>query len=131
MQFSLRFQKPLVKVGGPRPYDCVRGVVIYSVLSCCSKNLKWRMNRCYSSVLYLSFIWQAKKNTFSRHEGRLTQNTSWLNFGSSYDIFSSIPLEPLLHKLVWPRGLFVSPEVPTLVSRPSFVPFSWASPFVF
>ena len=37
--------------------------VFSSVLSCCSKNLKWWMDQCYSSVLQLSFIWQAKKNT--------------------------------------------------------------------
>ena len=33
------------------------------VLTCHSKNLKWQMDRCYSSVLQLSFIWQAKENT--------------------------------------------------------------------
>ena len=47
--------------------------VISSVLSHCSKNLKQQTNQCYSSVLQLSFIWQAKKNTSSRHEGGQTE----------------------------------------------------------
>ena len=47
--------------------------VIYSVLSCCSKNLKQWMDQCYSSVLQLSFILQAKENTSSSHEGGLIQ----------------------------------------------------------
>ena len=60
--------------------------VISLVLSHCSKNLKWCMDQCYSSVtvqikwqthvtawLQLSFIWQAKENTSLRREGRLTQ----------------------------------------------------------
>ena len=55
-------------------------------------------------VLQLSFIWQAKENTSSRHEGRPTQKTlreesQRLNFGSTfYGFFSSSP-EPALGKL--------------------------------
>ena len=35
--------------------------VISFILSCHSKNLKPRMDQCYSSMLQLSFIWQAKE----------------------------------------------------------------------
>ena len=49
--------------------------VIFSVLSCSSKNLKQWTDHCYSSMLQLSFIGQAKENTSSRHEGGLTQKT--------------------------------------------------------
>ena len=45
--------------------------VISSVLSCCSKNLKQWMNRCYSSVL----LGKAKDSIPSRSEGGLTQKT--------------------------------------------------------
>ena len=91
--------------------------VISLVLSHCSKNLKLRMDQCYSSVtvqikwqthvtawLQLSFIWQAKENTSLRHEGGLTQKTRreerppgqfWLLF---LYVFSPSP-EPALCKL--------------------------------
>ena len=46
-----------------------------------------------------------------------------LNFGSSPP-----PPGPALCKLGLPGGLFVLPEVLTLVLRPSFVLFSWAFP---
>ena len=69
--------------------------MISSGLSCCRKNLKWQTDQCYSFVLQLSFIWQAKENISLRREGKQTQKTrseeeSPLNFGFSfYVIFSS------------------------------------------
>ena len=70
--------------------------VISLALSCHSKDLKQRTDQHYSSVLQLSFIWQAKENTSSRHEGGLTQKTlreekhpcPLLNFGFSFYMFS-------------------------------------------
>ena len=47
--------------------------VISSVLSRYGKILKQWKDRCYSSMLQLSFIWQAKENTSSRCEGGPTQ----------------------------------------------------------
>ena len=81
--------------------------------------------------LQLSFIWQTKESTSSRHEGGPTQKKhreerESLNFGSSfYLFFFSPPPEPALCKLGYPRGLFVLPEV----LRPSFILFSWAFSF--
>ena len=101
--------------------------VISLVLSHHSKNLKQQTS--VAAWLQLSFIWQAKENTCSRCEGRPTQKKSgarfWLLF--LYAFFSSP--EPVLCKLDQPGGLFVSPEVLTPVLGPSFVPFSWISPF--
>ena len=61
--------------------------VISSVLSHHSKNWKWWMDQCYSSVLQLNCIWNTKENTSLRHERRLTQKkrreereTEGLNF---------------------------------------------------
>ena len=62
--------------------------VISSVLSCCSKNLKWRRDQCYSSVLQLSFIWQAKEYTSPRHEGE-TESESEV-----------VPSRPTLYDLI-------------------------------
>ena len=82
----------------------VVGVCISSLLSCHSKNLKQCMDQCYSSMLQLSFIWQAKGNTSLRHEGGPTQKTGreekplaqfWLFF-----LFAiSPPTEPALFNL--------------------------------
>ena len=92
--------------------------VISSVLSRYGKILKQWKDRCYSSMLQLSFIWQAKENTSSRCEGQLTQKTRreekppaqfWLLF---LYVFSPHP-EPALCKLGRPGGLFVLPEVLT------------------
>ena len=70
--------------------------VISLALSCHSKDLKQRTDQHYSSVLQLSFIWQAKENTSSRCEGGLTQKTlreekypcPLLSFGFSFYMFS-------------------------------------------
>ena len=74
-----------------------------------------RMDQYYSSVLQLSFSWQAKENASLRCEDRPTQKTQredrgpdpkqgkergpWLNFGSSFYMFFSPPPEPALCKL--------------------------------
>ena len=79
-------------------------------------------------VLQLSFVWQAKGNTSSRCKGSQTQKKRreekpeaqfWLLF---LYIFSPPP-EPDLCKLDQPGGLFVLPEVLTLVLGLSFVLF--------
>ena len=66
--------------------------VISSVLSHCSKNLKW-WDR---PVLQLNFIWQAKENTSLRPEDRPTQKkrreVPLLNFGSSFYMFFLLPM---------------------------------------
>ena len=51
------------------------------------------------------------------------------HFGSSFYMISPPP-GPALHKLGEPGGLFVLPEVLTPVFGPSFIPFSWAFPFL-
>ena len=52
--------------------------VISSVLSYCSKNLKQQI--IVTAWLQLSFIWKAKENTSSRHEGRLTEKKRGAQF---------------------------------------------------
>ena len=101
--------------------------VISLVLSCHSKNLKQQTS--VTVWLQLSFIWQAKENTSSRHEGRLTQKSRRAQFWLLLLYVSSPPPEPALCRLGWPGGLFVSPEVLTSVFGPAFVSFLWASPF--
>ena len=68
--------------------------VISSVLSSHSKNLKRQNDQCYSSMLQLSFIWQAKENTSSRQQSKPIQKmwreerrSPQLNFGSSFYMF--------------------------------------------
>ena len=88
-------------------------------------------------MLQLSFIYKAKENTSLRHEGRSTQKTEeekshQPNFGFSFYMFLfSPPLEPALCKLGEPGVLFASPEVLTVVLRPSFVLFLEFSPLSF
>ena len=85
--------------------------------------------------LQLSFIWQAKENASSRQmvgcsKRYKEKRGQWFNFGFSfYILFFSSP-EPALCNLGQPGGLFVSPEVLTLVLRPSFVPLLWAFSFL-
>ena len=72
--------------------------VISSVLSCCSKYLKWQTS--VTAWLQLSFIRQAKGSTPVRCEGGLTPkerlNPFWL---PPFIHLSSPPLEPALCKL--------------------------------
>ena len=73
-------------------YICRGQCVISSILSRHSKNLKRQTEQCCSSVLQLSFIWQAKENTSLRHVGGLTQQMQReekprLNIGSSFYVF--------------------------------------------
>ena len=65
-----------VKVSG----ECV----ISSVLSCCSKNLKWQTS--VTVQIQLSFIWQAKEDTSPRCKGQ-PKGRQRLDFGSSFYIF--------------------------------------------
>ena len=101
--------------------------VISSVLSHCSKNLKQQV--IVTALLQLSFICKAKENTSSRHEGRLTEKKRGAQFWLLFLCVFSPPPEPALCKLGQPGGLFVLPEVFTLVLGPSFVPFQGTSPF--
>ena len=56
----------------------LRECIISLVLSHHSKNLKWWTS--VTAWLQLSFIWQAKENAFSRHEGSWTQNKRGAKF---------------------------------------------------
>ena len=58
--------EPVLQLG-VKAWFVLQECVISSVLSCHSKTLKQLINQCYCSVLQLSFIWQAKENTSSRH----------------------------------------------------------------
>ena len=115
---------------------CCLGVLVTIVGGVCnflsSVSLEQKFEATNRSVLQLSFIWQAKQNTSSRSEGRLTQKkhrverrSLRLNFGSSFDVLS-LPAEPAGGKLGQPGGLLVSAEVLTPVLGPFFVPFSRA-----
>ena len=78
--------------------------VISSVLSSHSKNLKRQNDQCYSSMLQLSFIWQAKENIPSgmrvgQPKRRKEKKNPQLNFGSSFYMLFSPPPEPTLCKL--------------------------------
>ena len=71
--------------------------VISSVLSRCGKNLKQWKDQCYSSMLQLSFIWQAKENTPSgmrvgQPKSRKEKKNPQLNFGSSFYLLFLLPL---------------------------------------
>ena len=86
------------------------------------------VDQCYSSVTAQSFIQQTKDSTPFRHEGGPTieeKPQSWL------PLFCLLP--PSLTCANWASqegGVFVLPEVLTLVCRFSFVPFSSAFPFL-
>ena len=84
--------------------------VISLVLSRHSKNLKQRIDQCYSSMLQLSSIGQAKEKTSSRSEGGLTQKTKEkpsppTQFGSSFYVFSP-PSESALCNWASREGCF-------------------------
>ena len=95
------------------------------VLSCCSKNLKRQMDQCYSSVLLASkgkCILEAGRQANPKDRKRREALSTVL---SPLFMFFLLALRLPLCKLGW----FVLPEV---LTRPSFVLFSWAFPvFVF
>ena len=101
--------------------------VISSVLSLCSKHLKWWTS--VTGQLQLSFIWQAKENTSSRCEGGLSQKKRGLNFGSSFYIFFLLPLSQPYVNCASQEGCLFHLRY-SLVLGPSFVPFLCASPFL-
>ena len=89
------------------------------------------MDQCYSSVLFRKqkkiLPQGVRVGRPKRHEEK---RGPWLNFGSCfYMIFSSLS-EPALCKLGYPGGLFVLPEVLSMVLGPSFILFLWAFPFL-
>ena len=83
-----------------------------------SVSLQQKFEAINGLVLQLSFIWQAKESTSSKHEGRPTpktwsverveQRSEGLYFDSSFYMFFPPPLEPALCKLGEPGGLFAS-----------------------
>ena len=84
-----------------------------------------------TALSQLSFIWQAKDTTPSRHEGgpipKDVKRIIWLNFGSAFYVFFPPPPEPVLCKLGWPKSrMLVSPEVLTPVHGLSLAPLSRA-----
>ena len=98
--------------------------VISSVLFLCSKDLKW-----WNSVTAQSFIRQRKVHPRGAKAGRLRQEKPQSFLASSF--FLSPPQG--LACANWASqegGVFVLPEVLTLVCRFSFVPFSSAFPFL-
>jgi len=95
-------------------------------------------NQYYSLVTAQSFICQTKDRKPWRREGRLapTERPQSL-LASSFYVLSPPPPPPSpptrLPYANWPSqegGVFVSPEVLTLVPGFSFVPFSRAFPFL-
>ena len=84
--------EPVLQLG-VKAWFVLQECVISSVLSCHSKTLKQLINQCYCSVLQLSFIWQAKENTSSRHEDRPTQKKSGAQFWLLFSfVFFLLPL---------------------------------------
>ena len=110
---------------------CLSGeFVISSVLSRRDKNLKQRMDQCYSSVLFKKerkiHNWDVRACWPKRlKEKRGTQP----NFRSSFYVFSPPP-GPALCKRGKSEVQFVLPEVLTSVLRPLFVLFFQAFPFL-
>ena len=104
--------------------------VIPSVLSRCSKDLKWQTS--VIALLQLSFIQQAKDSTPLRHEGGLTQKERPQSVlaSSFYSCVSSLLSLPYANWASQEGGMFVSPEVLTPVLGFSFVPFLWIFPFL-
>ena len=89
------------------------------------------MDRCYSSVLQPSFICHPQGVRAGQPKRKEEKPALPLNLAPlfMFFFFFSSPPEPALCKLGQPGGLFVLPEVLTLVLGPSFVPFSRAFPF--
>ena len=105
---------------------CWGECAVSSVLSHCTKNLKWQTS--VTAWLQLSFIWQAKEHSSLRGEAGRPKRREGLSLAPAFIYFFSSP-EPALCKMGWLEALFVSPDVLTLVLRFSFLPFSWAFPF--
>ena len=102
--------------------------VIPSVLSRCSKDLKWQTS--VIALLQLSFIQQAKDSTPLRHEGGPIPKERAQSFlASSFYMFCLLPLSLLCANWASQEGR-VSREVLTPVHRFSFVSFSWALSFL-
>ena len=77
--------------------DCLGECVISSVLSHHSKNLKqWTS---VTARLQLSFIWQAKENTFSRCQGGPTPKRRVAQFWLLFLNVFPLPPKPALCKL--------------------------------
>ena len=103
-------------------------------LSCVSPQQRFEtVDQCYSSIRAQSFIQQAKESTPSRREGGLiSKERPQSVLDSSFHMFVSYPSLSLPHAN-WASqegGMFVSPEVLTLVHGFSFVPFLQAFPFL-
>ena len=65
-----------------------------------------------------------------RHEEKRERERQTLGPLAPFFMFFPPPPGPALCKLGWPGGLFVLPEVLTLVLGPSFIPFSWVFSFL-
>ena len=102
---------------------CIRGVCNFLDSVFLQQELKWWMDKCYSSVSleskgkYSLDVWEhADPKDVKRREAPQP------NFESSFYVFSPPP-GPALCRLGYPGALFVRPEVLTLVLGPSFVLF--------
>ena len=104
--------------------------VIPSVLSRCSKDLKWQTS--VIALLQLSFIQQAKDSTPLRHEGGLTQKERPQSVlaSSFYSFVSSLLSLPYANWASQEGSVFVSPEVLPRVHGCPFVPFLRAFSFL-
>ena len=100
-------------------------------MSCHSKELKQQTS--VTDPLKLSFIWQAKDSTPSRHEGRLTpeEKPQSVLASSFYTFVSSPTLNlPYANWASQEWGMFVSPEVLIPACVFSFILFSLTFPFL-
>ena len=117
--------------------------VISSVLSRCGKNLKQWKDQCYSSMLQLSFIWQAKENTPSgmrvgQPKSRKEKKNPQLSFGSSFYLLFLLPLS--LPYVNWASqegylfylrfslflcSIFLGFSLLCLLAPPIWIPFSY------
>ena len=106
--------------------ECVTSLV----LSSCCKYLKWWTSVTAGFQLRVLFSKQTKVYPPGRRAcqplRRGILSSSWHPLFISFSILPA----PVLCKLSWPGGLSVSSEVLTPVPGFSFVPFSWAFPFL-
>ena len=110
-------------------------IVISSVLSYCSKDLKWWAR--VTAWLQLNFILKIKGSTPWRHEGRPTPKERsqpilaphfFIRFFLLPNPFA--PAHAMQMRASQEVGMFVSSEVLTLVCGFSFVPLLQAFPFL-